>query len=159
MEKSNEFDVNHVSEVELIYRSPVKPSQRPVVKSSKAAYDLFMTSWDQGKIELQEHFKVLLLNRACRVLGIFTLSEGGMESTVIDKKLLFATILKSNASKIILAHNHPAGGLVPSVADVTLTKALVLGAKTLDIKIEDHLIVTREGYYSFTDNGISLNFI
>ncbi|MBL7706837.1 MAG: JAB domain-containing protein [Taibaiella sp.] len=156
MEKSREFDVNRITEVELLYRNPLTPSQRPVVRSAKEAYELFMKNWDMDKIEIQEEFKVMLLNRSCKVLGIFTLALGGPNSVVVDRKLLFATVLKANAGRIILAHNHPSGAYIPSTEDVALTSSLALAAKTLDIQIEDHLIVTRETYYSFKDNGIDL---
>ena len=141
MEKCNEIiDFNLVSEVELIYKNPVKPSLRPKVSDAKDAYKLFIENWDLGKIELQEHFKIMLLNR-------------GMHGTVVDKKLLFTTALKANACKIILAHNHPSGSFQPSSADIEITKAIVAAGKLLDIKVDDHFIITRDEYFSFADNG------
>lgn len=155
METKNElFDANCITEVELVYRNPLKPSHRPVVRTGKEAYELFMKNWDMDKIELQEEFKIMLLNRSCKVLGIFTLALGGPNSVVVDRKLLFATVLKANAGRIILAHNHPSGGLKPSEADQSLTKALTLAARLLEITIEDHLIITNDGYYSFAEEGL-----
>lgn len=154
MEKCNEIiDFNFVAEVELIYKNPVKPSLRPKVSDAKDAYKLFIENWDLGKIELQEHFKIMLLNRGGKVLGINTLSVGGMHGTVVDKKLLFTTALKANACKIILAHNHPSGSFQPSNADIELTKGIVGAGKILDIKVDDHLIISRDGFFSFLDNG------
>lgn len=154
METSREFDVNCITEVELIYRNPLKPSLRPVVRSAKEAYELFMKNWNLDKIEIQEEFKIMLLNRACKVLGIFTLALGGPNSVIVDRKLLFATVLKANAGRIILAHNHPSGGLKPSEADLLLTKTLTAAAGLLEIAIEDHLIITRENYYSIMEEGV-----
>lgn len=154
METSREFDVNCITEVELIYRNPLKPSLRPVVSTAKMAYELFMKTWDLDKIELQEQFKVMLLNRANKVLGIVTVSAGGTNATVVDKKLIFATALKANASKIILAHNHPSGGLKPSDSDLVMTDKVALAGKVVEISVEDHLIITRDSYYSFRDDGL-----
>ncbi len=155
MEERNEiFDVKRIAEVELIYKNPVKPALRPLIGDAKSAFEIFLSSWDLAKIELQEHFKILLLNRGCKVLGIFTLSEGGLNETVVDRKLLFATAIKSNACRVILAHNHPSGQTNPSSADIEITKKIVEGGKILDIRVEDHLIICRDSYYSFADNGL-----
>lgn len=155
MENQNEiFDVNYVAEVELIYKNQVKPALRPIVTSANSTYQMFLNSWDSGKIELQEHFKVMLLNQGNKVLGIFSMSAGGVSSTVVDRKLIFATALKANASKIILAHNHPSGSLRPSNSDIELTKIIVTAGKILEIAVLDHLIITRDGYYSFADEGL-----
>ncbi|MNJ95310.1 hypothetical protein D3C87_130200 [compost metagenome] len=155
MENQNEiFDVNYVAEVELIYKNQVKPALRPMVTNASSTYQMFLNSWDLGKIELQEHFKVMLLNQGNKVLGIFSMSAGGVSATVVDRKLIFATALKANASKIILAHNHPSGSLRPSTSDIDLTKMIVTAGKILEITVLDHLIITREGYYSFADEGL-----
>ena len=144
----------HVSEVELRYKSKVKPSERPVVKTSKEAYAVLLKNWDENKIEYVEQFKILLLNRAHRVLGIFELSTGGQSGTVADPKLIFIAALKTSATSIILAHNHPSSNLKPSRADEELTKKIKAGGALLKIIVIDHLIISPEGYYSFADEGL-----
>src|SRR5690606_22036141 len=136
------------------YKSKVKPSQRPKITSSKEAYEILLENWDEDQLEFVEQFKVLLLNRASKVLGIYEVSTGGVSSTVADPKLIFAAAIKGNASAMILAHNHPSGQLKPSDADINLTKKLKDGGKYLEISVLDHLIVTSEGYYSFADEGL-----
>src|SRR5690554_8038848 len=93
-----------VAEIQLTYKTKVKPSQRPKITSSKEAYGILLDNWDEGKLEFVEQFKILLLNRANRVLGIYEVSTGGVSGTVADPKLVFAAAIKSNASAIILAH-------------------------------------------------------
>jgi DNA repair protein RadC len=115
---------------------------------------VFFKNWDLDKIEFVEQFKVMLLNRAHKVLGIYELSCGSVAGTVADPKLVFVAALKSNASSVIVAHNHPSGCLTPSQADINLTKKLKDGGKLLDIAVLDHVIVTSEGHYSFADEGI-----
>jgi DNA repair protein RadC len=96
----------------------------------------------------------MLLNRANKILRIFTVSTGGVAGTVADPKVIFATALKGNASSIILAHNHPSGNLKPSEADRQLTNRLTQAGKLLDISVLDHLIITAEEYFSFADEGL-----
>ena len=147
-------DGMQVSEVELVYKSKVKASERPQVKSSKEVYELLLKSWDENKIEFVEQFKILLLNRANKVLGIYEISTGGLVGTVADLKVIFIAALKVAASHIILAHNHPSGNIKPSHADKELTGKIKEGGKLLEIDVVDHLIISPEGYYSFADEGI-----
>ena len=88
--------LNMVSEVELVYKNKVKPSERPLVKSAKECYELLKLTWDENKIEFVEQFKVVLMNRAQRVLGIYELSTGGVTGTVADPKLVFTAALKAD---------------------------------------------------------------
>lgn len=143
-----------VAEVELIYKSKVKPSERPLVNSSSKCYQLLLQTWDENKIDFVEQFKVLLLNRCNRVLGILELSQGGITGTVADIRLVMTAALKANAIAIILSHNHPSGNLKPSRTDEELTRKIKTAGVFLDIQVLDHIIVTSEGYYSFTDEGV-----
>jgi len=95
-----------------------------------------------------------LLNRNNQVIGIYPLSRGGMAGTVVDAKLVFSVALKCNASSIIIAHNHPSGNLNPSEADKVITKKLKKAGSYLDIVLLDHLVITNDGFFSFTDNGL-----
>lgn len=143
-----------VAEVKLSYRNRVKPSERPQVTCSADSYQVLQEGWDKSKLEFVEQFKVLLLNRANRVLGVYELSTGGVAGTVADPKLVFVAALKACASAVILSHNHPSGNLKPSQADLELTKKIKAGGELLDIAVLDHLILTSEGYYSLADEGL-----
>jgi DNA repair protein RadC len=101
-----------------------------------------------------EHFVVVVLNRANKVLGMLTVSIGGLSGTVVDTKVLFSKVLSyTTANSIILSHNHPSGNLAPSESDLELTKKIVEGGKLLDIKVLDHIIVSGDKYLSFADEG------
>ncbi len=155
MENQNQnSDWTNVSEIELIYRSKVKASERPRVRDSKEAYTLLMFHWDLDKIELLEEFKVIFLNQANKVLGIFNVSSGGITGTVADPRLIFSAALKASACNIMLAHSHPSGNLKPSRADEELTQKLKNAGQFLDIRVIDHLIVTKDQYFSFADEGL-----
>lgn len=154
MENSKETRKYQVAEIQLTYKSNVKPSLRPRISGSKDAYNVLLDSWDDNKLDLIEQFKVLLINRANRVLGIFEVSTGGIAGTVADPKLIFAAAIKGAASGIILSHNHPSGNLAPSQADIDLTRKIKEAGKLLEIQVLDHIILTCEKYYSFADEGI-----
>ena len=146
--------LTQVAEVELIYRSKVKASERPVIQKSKDAYNIFMANWDENKIELQEQFKVLYVNRSNKILGMYDLSKGGISGTVADPRLILVTALKLNATGMILSHNHPSGNLQPSRQDLELTHKIKEAAKFLDMNLLDHLIITNENYLSMADEGM-----
>ncbi len=143
-----------VSEIELVYKPKIKPSERLKITSSKTAYQIFLDGWDKNSIELYEQFKIMILNKGYKVLGVVPISRGGIDGTLVDLKLVFGTAFKAGASNIILAHNHPSGTLRPSDPDINLTKKLVTAGKILDCKIMEHLIISNEGYYSFADEGM-----
>lgn len=143
-----------VAEVELSYKSKVRASDRPQITSSKDAYEILLKAWDENKIEFVEQFKVLFLNRANKVLGIYDVSSGGITGTVADPRVIFASALKANCCGIIISHNHPSGNLKPSRQDEDLTQKIKQAGQLLDINLLDHLIVTNEAYYSFADEGL-----
>jgi DNA repair protein RadC len=143
-----------VAEVQLIYKSRVKASLRPKITKSTDAFQVLKNHWNLETIDFLEHFKVMLLNRANRVLGIIEISTGGMAGTVADPKVIFMAAIKSAASGMVLAHNHPSGNLQPSQADINLTRKLKGGGELLDIAVLDHLVISSEGFYSFADEGI-----
>jgi len=143
-----------VSEVELIYRSKIKPSERPSIKRSQDAFNILLTNWDKDKIEFVEQFKVLYLNRGNSVIAIYEVSTGGLTGTVADPRLIFLAAMKLNATALILCHNHPSGNLSPSASDTLLTAKIKNAGSFLDILVSDHIILTSEAYFSFADEGL-----
>lgn len=129
-------------------------TERVKVTNSQIIYKLILSKWDSNIIEYQEEVKVILLNRANIVLGIYEMSKGGISGTVVDIRIILGVALKCNASSIILVHNHPSGNLTASEPDKAITKKLKAACLLLDIGLLDHLIVSGFGYFSFADNGI-----
>lgn len=121
------------------------------VTDSEKAYQILRKDWNKNTIELNEEFKVMLLNNSNEVLGIWIMSKGGMTGVTVDLKLLFSVVLKSCATAIITAHNHPSGKLLPSLADEKMYDKIKKGCSFLGINYLDNLIVTKEGKYSFAD--------
>lgn len=101
-----------------------------------------------------EEFWIVYLNNSNKVIQKNQLSKGGITGTMVDVRLVLKTALEVGATGIILAHNHPSGTLKPSEADKQLTTKLSVAAKSLDIKVLDHLIITEKAYFSFSDENI-----
>ncbi|GAB1856143.1 JAB domain-containing protein [Flavobacteriaceae bacterium MHTCC 0001] len=150
------IDLFKISEIELTYKRKVKAHDRPKITCSLDAYKLFRENWNDLTINLFEEFKILLLDRNNRCMGIVPISKGGVSGTVVDPKLVFASALKARSCSIILGHNHPSGNIKVSEADKRLTNKLVDGGNYLDLPVLDHIIVTEDGYSSFTDLGLVL---
>lgn len=142
-----------VAEVEMIYRNRVPKSKRTQVRDSYTAYKVLKEQYSDGKIDYKEIFKVLYLNHACQIVGCSTISEGGICATVADVRNILQGALLTNATAMILAHNHPSGNIRPSINDDTLTKKIVDAAQIMDIRVNDHIILTSEEYYSYSDEG------
>jgi len=146
--------IYQVSEVKLTYKNKVKASERPMIKSSRDIYKLLINSvFDKETIEHHESLKLILMNRAGRVLGITQISEGGLAETSADMRIILQAAILGNACGVILAHNHPSGNLDPSAQDDLLTQRLQKAAKLMDISLLDHIILTSEKYYSYADEG------
>lgn len=140
-----------IAEIEVSYSN--NTSERLSIKSSQECYELLLGNWNHKTIELQEELKILMLNRANQVLGIYPISKGGTSQAIIDIKLIYSVALKCNASSIIVAHNHPSGNLKPSNSDIVITKKLQKAGEYLELVLLDHLIITKDGYYSLFDNN------
>ena len=144
--------IYELAEIQVYYAT--QNTQKEKINSVQIAYEFLLNSWDRGTLELQEEFKVILLNRANEALGIYSLSKGGITGTVVDVRLLFAVDLKCNACGIIVSHNHPSGNTKPSDADISLTKKIKKCSLLLDITLIDHLIITKVAFYSFSNEGM-----
>lgn len=103
-----------------------------------------------------EVFEVAYLDSAYRLLrnGVETLEEGTVDRAAVYPRRVMEAALQHGAAAVVFAHNHPNGSVEPSEQDKTLTRALVLAATTLQIKVLDHLIVSPDSVFSFRDEGL-----
>jgi len=102
----------------------------------------------------KEVFKVLLLNRANRLIKEVTISEGTHEASSVHPSDVFREALLEPAAGIILIHNHPSGNPSPSEEDLRITKQLVEAGRLLGVKVFDHIILGGESYRSLADEGL-----
>ena len=141
-----------VNEIQISYKEQLDVHQMPKITGSKAAAELLYNHWDKKTIGCQECFKVVLLNNANRVKGVYEISKGSITGTLVDLRILFAIILKSLTVAIVLVHNHPSGNLCASQADKELTHKIKQAAGFFDVAVLDHLILAPNGsYFSFSD--------
>ena len=144
--------MNNVSEIEVSYKPKKIVDYR--LDSSLKTFELILQDWEQNTIEMQEEVKIILLNRSYKALGTYSLAKGGIAGCVVDIKLILSVALKTLASGIIMVHNHPSGNLKPSTADINITEKLKSACKLLEIELLDHLIITRDNYFSFADEAM-----
>ena len=142
-----------LAEIKVAYFTKVKFKDMQKITSSRDCEFVLRNIWSP-QLELREEFYLLLLNRANKVVGWHCISQGGLDSTVADIRIIFSITLKCVATGIIVAHNHPSGNLKPSETDIALTRKIKEAGKLLDITLFDHIILTNEGYYSFADEGL-----
>lgn len=141
-----------VAELLVSYSAHIMSEQK--ISNSRESYSLITNHWNLDTMEMLEEVKILLLNKANKVLGIYDLSKGGISSSIIDIKIVLSIALKTLASGIIIVHNHPSGNLSPSKADIDITEKLKSACKIMDIMLLDHLIISKEDYFSFADDGL-----
>jgi DNA repair protein RadC len=140
-----------VAALELGMRRESLDSKKEIIRSSIDAAN-YLKSILQHKNH--EVFMAMFLNQGSRILHTEIISEGGLTGTVVDIRMLLKKALEYNTTSIILCHNHPSGNLQPSRQDKDLTQKIVKAAELLDIVVNDHIIVSNEGYCSFADDGL-----
>ena len=144
-----------LNELELITKQQTLiPYEWRRVRNAFDAWEIMIKTWDMQRMGLVEEFKILMLDTNSNCIGISRISTGGLNSTVVDKRIVFMTALQAVASQLILVHNHPSGNLAFSRHDISLTQQLKQAGDILDIRVADHLVLSRNGYISMNDEGV-----
>ena len=137
---------------ELVRRLQSKgDSEKPTFKRSSDVVNYYQPLLRDLRKEV---FKVLLLNRANRLIKEVPVSEGTLDGSVVHPRDVFHEALLEPAAGIILIHNHPSGNPAPSEEDLRLTRQLVEAGRLLGIKVYDHIILAGGSYRSFADEGL-----
>ena len=131
----------------LVHYKPGFICDEPIIHNGHA-YNLFLSIWDKERINLQEQFVALFLNRRGKTIGYKVICTGRLESTTVDVRLVASLSLLTLSASVIVAHNHPSGFLEPSDADKAITKKLKKALNLIDVKLLDHLIISEHGYVS-----------
>jgi DNA repair protein RadC len=108
----------------------------------------------ENRMEYQEVFAAIYIDTGNNILCHQIIGIGSISGAMADIRIIMSTALKTLATSIIICHNHPSGNLIASTADINLTKKVKEAANFFDIKLIDHIILTKESYYSFADNCI-----
>lgn len=132
-------------------RRLAQANQKTKIRSSKDVFDRMQPILSDLP---HEEFWVIYLNNANVVLHSEKHTQGGLTGTLVDSRIVLKQALLLGAVALILVHNHPSGTLVASQSDKVLTKKMQNAARTLDIKVLDHLIITEKAYFSFADENM-----
>ncbi|MDA8170627.1 MAG: DNA repair protein RadC [Nitrospiraceae bacterium] len=121
------------------------------ISSTMALIDYCMT---EMKGLRDEQFRTIFLNSQNEMLADEVIQEGTVDQAVVYPRKVMERALHYKATGMIFVHNHPSGSFKPSKDDIMLTEALKQAAKSLQLKVHDHLIISRHGYYSFLESGL-----
>ena len=102
----------------------------------------------------QEYFLVITLDGASHIINTRTVFIGTLNQTLVHPREVFADAIADRAAGIIIAHNHPSGTLSASRADIQITERLEEVSKLVGIELLDHVILAKDGFYSFSDEGL-----
>ena len=122
--------------------------------TSSTDAEKFIRQFYGDDIDVFESFFILLLNRNNHTIGYAKISQGGISGTVIDVRIIAKYAIEALATGVIAAHNHPSGNLNPSDNDIAITKKIKDALNILDIQLYDHVLLTKEGYFSFGNNNL-----
>ncbi len=148
MKRVTKYDVRLVKESSSLYDYDQKKLNNPYVVS-KLLNEIF----DMENL-CEEHFVMLALDSKLRIVGAFDIHTGTINSSVVSIRSIFSRAMLCNANSIIVAHNHPSGVVTPSKEDVIITRRIEKSGEILDIKLQDHIIIGEDSYYSFKNEGM-----
>ncbi|MET3036711.1 DNA repair protein RadC [Chryseobacterium sp. NRRL B-14859] len=126
----------------------------PVRANIGNSHDAYLLLKNQLSDLRTEEFWAIFLNNSNKVIHISQLTQGGISQSVVDVRILFKTALDHFSTGVIIAHNHPSGSLKPSREDLNITQKIKEAGKTLSIQLLDHIIITQNSYFSFSDEGL-----
>ena len=102
----------------------------------------------------EEHCYMIALNCACKVIGIFLVSKGAVNASLMCPREIYIRALLIGAVMIVLCHNHPSGRAQASSTDIETTAKIKQAGELVGIPLMDHIIIGGDGYYSFAESGI-----
>ena len=152
--------IKFIREAATLYLQPKTQTDLTIAKTEPEKICLedskILSDYCRAAIGAQpnEVFKVIYLDSRCRVIDLETITEGTIDRATVYPRKVMESALKKRASILVFAHNHPDGNISPSEQDKTITRALLLAAKTLNIDILDHIIVSKDEVFSFRKEGL-----
>ncbi len=137
-----------ISALELARRYSSQTNKK--ITSAQDVYDELKSFSDKR----QEYFLVITLDGASHIINTRTVFIGTLNQSLVHPREVFADAIADRSAGIIIAHNHPSGTLSASRADIAITQRLDEVAKLVGIELLDHVILTKDGFYSFADEGL-----
>lgn len=144
-----------IPQVGIFLVNKIDLNEAKKITTAQQAADVFKAIEDFNKtIDCYEQFYTIYLNQNSKILSVCCIGSGGETSCTVSVQKIAQGAILQNAQGIILSHNHPSGNLAPSDQDKKLTRQIVSAMELFNIKVLDHLIITSDNYYSFSNNGI-----
>ena len=144
--------ISIISALEIGRRRAVQEiPEKTIIGNSNDAY---MVLRNQLSDLRTEEFWAIFLNNNNKMIHVSQLTQGGISQSIVDVRTLYKMALDHFSTGIIIAHNHPSGSLKPSREDIHITQKVKEAGNTLSIQLLDHIIVTQNSYFSFSDEGL-----
>ena len=102
----------------------------------------------------EEHCYMIAMNSSCKVLGVFFISKGTVNVSLVTPRELYIRALLAGAVQIVLCHNHPSGNAIPSEQDIAITQKIKEAGEMININLADHIIIGNNSYLSFKEAKI-----
>ncbi len=134
-----------------LYREKIEDKDILTIKSKNS-----LLSYLRGEIGYspREEFKILFLDTSNKLIASETLFSGTIDKSAIYPREIVERVIKNRAKSVIFAHNHPSGSISPSKKDIELTQYMYDSLKLLEIRLLDHIIITKNSYFSFLEEGL-----
>lgn len=149
--KPKEYKTN-LCEYKLICKEIETPYKRIKIKYARDVAD-YIRPFISDTLMAFETFMVIGLNRANNTVGWGIVAQGCVDRVMVDMKIIMKMALDMCCSSIILCHNHPSGTTNPSTEDRELTEKVASACMLVDLRLIDHVIITKDSYYSFANHG------
>ncbi|WP_415405750.1 JAB domain-containing protein [Sulfurovum sp. CS9] len=128
-------------------------AQEYKVNRITSASDVYSLLHEYAKKD-KEHFLIVTLDGSSKIIEHRVIHIGTLNQSIVHPREVFRPAIQDNAAGIVIAHNHPSGTLEASRADIQITQRLKEVSKLVGIELQDHVILSKEGYYSFSDEGL-----
>lgn len=126
-------------------------SDAPIIANSEALLDYCRTAVSFSEVE---ELHIIFLDSKLRVIGKEMLQRGSINCVAIHPREIVKAALARHAKSIIMIHNHPSGDVRPSKCDLEATKQTAEACHVVDVKLQEHLIISRSSHFSFKDHGL-----
>ncbi len=127
--------------------------QRQSIERITSAQNVYTLLHEYSTKE-KEHFLLITLDGSSHIIEQRVIHIGTLNQSLVHPREVFRPAIQDNAAGIIISHNHPSGTLEASRADLQITQRLKEVSKLVGIELLDHVIISKEGYYSFSDEGL-----
>ena len=143
----------YIREVKISLQKSKTDIEQFKINSSRDSAEFFIKQFGET-IDVFESVKIIFLDNSLKSLGWMQVSQGGLNQSIVDLRLIFASALNCLATSFIICHNHPSGNKNASAEDIKITEQLKEAGKLLNIRVIDHIIIFPDhSYYSFADDA------